>query len=345
MTAERNVRHVYRDPVDVIWTEAARRLGMHVERTADAYASWDGEATLRLAQGSHLDADDSLAQLIFHEICHALVAGPAGRARADWGLDNTSNRDLVYEHACHRVQAALSDAHGLRGFFAVTTEWRPYWDALPSDPLGHSADPALPLARRGIAEAERSPYREVLAEALAATATIASAVRPFAPVDSLWVVTRPPHASGFASHEDSALRCGGCAWFRRTSRGFGCRQAERVHRTATRIESDMRACRLWEPKLGEESCGPCGACCREGFDRVELRPRDTLLRRHPELVSSDRFGTFVPRPDGRCLALDGDGAEQAYRCRVYSDRPRACAEFEIAGSACLVARRRAGLSG
>jgi hypothetical protein len=37
-------------------------------------------------------------------------------------------------------------------------------------------------------------------------------------------------------------------------------------------------------------------------------------------------------------------ADGSYRCRIYAERPRACAEFEIAGDACLTARRRVGLS-
>jgi Fe-S-cluster containining protein len=78
---------------------------------------------------------------------------------------------------------------------------------------------------------------------------------------------------------------------------------------------------------------------------VPVRARDPIRRRHPELVHSDRHGLHVPRPEGRCLALVGVGdASQPYRCRVYEDRPRACAEFEVAGDACLSARRRVTLS-
>ena len=55
-----------------------------------------------------MDPDDSLAQLIFHELCHALVAGEHAFEREDWALCNLDGRDLIFEHACHRVQAALS---------------------------------------------------------------------------------------------------------------------------------------------------------------------------------------------------------------------------------------------
>src|SRR5690606_17075777 len=113
-----------------------------VERADDVYASWDGVDTLTLAKPEHFDADDSLGQMIFHEICHALVAGER-RSQVDWGLDNDDEGDLVFEHATHRLQAALSTPHGLREFMAVTTNWRPYWDALPRDPLANGDDPAI----------------------------------------------------------------------------------------------------------------------------------------------------------------------------------------------------------
>jgi hypothetical protein len=344
VTKARNIRHRYQDPLDVIWLRAAERLGLKVSRSAEVYASFDGEHTLTLSQASDFDADDSLAQLIFHELCHALVAGRDGRKREDWGLDNTSERDLVVEHACHRVQAALAAPFGLREFFAVTTEWRDYWDSLPTDPLASADDPALPLARRAYGEAKSAPFDEVLTEALDATATIASLARRAASTDSLWSTTRERHASGFLAHAQSELRCKGCAWSRNSGKRLACRQAERAGRPNVRLDADLAACEHWEPRLDEASCRECGACCHAGFDRVELRRNDPLKKRHPELVHQDHFGVFIPRPEGRCLALVGDGKASPYRCRVYEDRPRSCAEFAIAGAACLTARRRVGVS-
>ena len=100
----------YQDPVDLIWLQAATRLGITVVRSADAYASWDGKGTLTLSCEEHLDADDCLAQMILHELCHLLVSGEGARQQTDWGLDNTSPRDLVYEYATNRLQAALAQA-------------------------------------------------------------------------------------------------------------------------------------------------------------------------------------------------------------------------------------------
>jgi Fe-S-cluster containining protein len=61
-------------------------------------------------------------------------------------------------------------------------------------------------------------------------------------------------------------------------------------------------------------------------------------------VSEDRFGHYLARPEGRCVALSGDGIAAPYRCSVYAERPGACAKFELGGAACLIARRRTGLS-
>ncbi|HMV70142.1 MAG TPA: hypothetical protein PKA64_25095, partial [Myxococcota bacterium] len=129
---ERNTWGRYGDPLDVVWLGAAAALGMRVERSDACYASWDGQRTLTLCTPASFDADDSVAQLVLHELCHALVQGPSGRRRVDWGLDNTDDdAAAVEEHACHRLQAALLDRYGLRRVLAVTTSWRPYWDALP----------------------------------------------------------------------------------------------------------------------------------------------------------------------------------------------------------------------
>jgi hypothetical protein len=72
------------------------------------------------------------------ELCHALVEGPARLRLVDYGLDNTSDQHRVNEDAAMRLQAALAGEHGLRGVLAVTTEWRPYYDALPADPLAEA---------------------------------------------------------------------------------------------------------------------------------------------------------------------------------------------------------------
>ena len=159
---ERSVTDRYNDPVDLIWSRAANDLGLTIQRSADAFAAYDGKGTLTIAEASHFDADDCLAQMIFHEICHWLVAGKRGNLLEDWGLSNIDDRDLVYEYAAHRVQAALSHPFGLRDFMAVTTDWRPYWDALPDNPLLADDDPATPIAREAFYLARSEPFQSVL---------------------------------------------------------------------------------------------------------------------------------------------------------------------------------------
>src|ERR1043166_3435986 len=97
----RDVTHRYRDPLDRIWLASAARLGLAVVRSSAAYASTDGRGTLHIGTPETLDPDDCLAQIVLHELCHALVQGDDSFAVADWGLDNETERDLEREWACH----------------------------------------------------------------------------------------------------------------------------------------------------------------------------------------------------------------------------------------------------
>lgn len=176
----REIRHDYRDPLDQIWLRTAERLGMRVERSDEVYASWDGRGTLTLSSAAHFDPDDSLAQLVLHEICHALCQGPENWSVSDWGLDNLTDADWLREHACQRLQAAFADTVGLRGFFGTTTDYRAYWDVLPADPLAPGDDAAISIARAGWVRGTEGPWATVIREALEATAVVVQATRPFA---------------------------------------------------------------------------------------------------------------------------------------------------------------------
>ncbi len=341
----RPIHHRYRDPLALIWLGVARRIGWRIERSPEVYASWDGDRTLTLAEPDDLDPDDNPGQMILHEICHALVQGPAGQRRLDWGLSNFDDRDLLAEHACHRLQAALADTVGLRGFFAVTTDWRPYWDALPADPLAPGDDPAIAPARAAWPAATTGPWSAAIADGLAATAALAGAVADFARPSDLWsrrAAEQHPLGGGFGPADAT---CGGCAW--RFAGGPGrpvdrCRRHRSGVSLAPRVDPGWRACAAWQAPLTADDCLSCGACCRHGFDLVQVGPREPLVAARPDLVVRDGFGHHVPRPDGRCAALDP--ADDRWPCAVYPLRPRACREFEVGGDACLEARRRVGLS-
>jgi hypothetical protein len=316
------------EALDAAWIACAARLGIPVARGGDAYVHWDG-ARLWVAEPRHLDEDDSLAQLVLHEICHFLVQGRSSRAQPDWGLDNTSLRDEGRERAAVRLQAHLAGAWGLRARLEPTTAVRSFYRALPDDCLGAADAPpgagaadgeSSALARDAALRAAERDTARALAEALA---------------ESTRALALPLHRASGAALVDQgdARRCGSCAW--RTDGGY-CRHA---HGRA-RVDEGERACARHEAQL---DCLACGACCRSAFDSVTISSREPVRRRHPELVVYRGSYLELARAGDRCAALDGPPAGP-YRCRVYEDRPRPCRDFERSGRHCLTARRRVGLT-
>jgi hypothetical protein len=342
----RPITHRYVDPLAQVWLGAARRIGLRVERTPDAYAATDGSGTLAIATDEALDADDSLAQMIFHELCHSLVEGEDSFARPDWGMDNTGPDHDWREHACLRVQYTLTGRHGLRAVFAPTTEFRAFWDQLSGDVLADRTDPSVQAAITALRRAEQPPWSPALAEALAATARIATEAAAFAaPVANqpppLWLgVTPAParHPTGLPAAAIAAS-CADCAW-RHDHRGASrCRQAE------AKVDPAWPACERFEAAL---DCQTCGACCRAAYHSVEVTPRDPVVKAQPGFVV-DR-GTYleIRRAGDRCAALEGGVASATtttrYHCVIYNDRPRTCRDFTLGSAHCLTARRRVGLS-
>jgi hypothetical protein len=326
------------------------RIGLRVERLPGAYATTDGNGTLFIAPPDELDRDDCLAQMIFHELCHSLVEGPISLHKTDWGLDNETGRDEVREHATLRLQALLLRPLGLGGVLAPTTDFRAYYDALPPDPLGPVAgaplpDRSLPLARLAAQRSEEVPWAPHLGRALEATAALAETVGAHGGLDdtSLWALTLPrarahpstPLPMPAPGAPAASARCQECAWASRRGAQFRCRIASRP------VDADDPACERFEPAL---DCGDCGACCREAFHTVLLRPRERFTQLHRELTVLHEGKPELPRnAEGRCPALDGDGAPATpYRCRHHDERPRTCREFTVASQNCLDARRRVG---
>ncbi|MCS6797995.1 MAG: YkgJ family cysteine cluster protein [Myxococcota bacterium] len=333
----------YADPLDLVWLECADRLGLRVERSRDVYAATDGRRTLRIGGPSDLDPDDCLAQIILHELCHWLVAGPAAIDVPDWGLDNTSDADRAAEHAALRVQAALLDPWGLRRVLAPTTEHRAFYDGLGDDPLEPRADPTSTRARQAVVRARRAPFAPHLERALEASARIVHAVVAHGVPDETLFSTaapvRPRHRLGGHVHRDDEARCGRCVWIRR--RGRGVRVGDCTQHGA-RVRCDERACDRFEESL---DCRRCAACCREGYDVVPVGPREPLARRAPHLLLRHACGQELRRDGGRCIALTGpDAIDGSYACALYEIRPRACRELEPGGPGCLHARRQIGLS-
>jgi hypothetical protein len=326
-----------------VWVGAAHRIGLRVVRTPDAYAATDGRGTLAIGDDTTLDADDSLGQMIFHELCHSLVEGEASFRSPDWGMDNTGPDHDWREHACLRVQWVLAGRHGLRRLFAPTTEFRTFWDALAGDVLADRADRSTQAALHALRRADQPPWSRALGEALAATSRVAGEVAAFAREDaqSLWsrVERTPvPHPSGLPAGAATGS-CGQCTW-RYAQRGVArCRQA------AVRIDDAWPACERFEAAL---DCQTCGACCRAAYHSVEVSRRDPVVRKQPAFVVDRTTYLEIARAGDRCAALEGGELEgertSRYRCVIYDDRPRTCREFTLGSSHCLTARRRVGLS-
>ena len=305
-----------RRELDELWLGAARELGLTVRRGGDAYVHYDGQV-LYLAEDELLDDDDTLAQLILHELCHALVQGEANLGRPDWGLDNTSDRDAVNEAAAVRLQAHWAGQHGLRDRLFPTTVVRDFFVALPDDALLPPDDDSVRLAKQGATLGARSGFARVIHRTLDATATLLGAARH--------------RKSGWPRRDDR--RCGDCVW--RSDGGF-CRQAM----GRARVSADEPGCSRGEATL---DCHACGACCRSAYDAVLVGPREAVVRRHPELIVVDGEVRLLARRGDHCAALAG-AAGGPYRCAIYDDRPRPCRDLALAGAHCLTARRRVGLS-
>jgi hypothetical protein len=314
-----------------VWRAAAAQIGFSITRTREAYATSDGRGTISIGADETLDPDDALAQLLFHELCHALTEGEAALALPDWGLDNVAAH-AVREHACLRFAADLAGRFGLRALMAPTTDYRSYHDALPDDPLVPDGDPAVAIAAATRARFQGSAWRPAIEAALARTAALVAARHPL----------------GFA-WGPAGETCGGCAWLYVGGRGAPvarCRQTARAVGDGARTEQSSRACARWEPPV---DCQACGACCREAYHSVTVSVRDPVVWQEPDLIvrQGHRFEVRRQGENGeRCAALTvaAPGATPRYACTIYENRPKPCREFAANGRHCLDARRRVGLS-
>ncbi len=362
----REVHHRYVDPLAAIWLACAARIGLRVVRSSDAYAATDGAGTLVIGADATLDADDSLAQMIFHELCHSLVEGEDAFARPDWGMDNVTDGDFWREHGCLRTQAILCARHGLGGLFAPTTDFRAFWDRLPARPLADRADPSVALAIAAVRRADKPPWAPFLGDALAATARIAREVaaarialprhRDPEPLPPLWDAVAPTapraHPTGLPAGPGDVATCGTCAWRVPGARGDRCRQAE------ARVDPAWPGCERFEAAL---DCQTCGACCRAAYDAVDVGARDRVVKAQPAYVVDRGGGKLeLKRAGDRCAALAGGArvpieaptdspdaprsTTSRYHCVIYDDRPRTCRDFTLGSAHCLTARRRVGLS-
>ncbi len=148
----------------------AQTLGWQVERDAEAWVAFV-PPVLHIAPDEGLDGDDTLVQIVLHEVCHFLVEGPASAQAWDWGLDNTDDRHVSHEHAALRLQATLADRFGLREALVATTDFRPWYEALDAAPLDGDGSGAE-LARAGFVRWQAWEGRAALDGLLRAAASV-----------------------------------------------------------------------------------------------------------------------------------------------------------------------------
>ena len=182
---ERPIRSRYLDPCEVIWLATARRLGLHIRRSPWVFSATDGSGLLQLSTREDLDADDCLAQMLLHEICHWCTNGEKTFRERDWGFDLDGPTD-PREHAALRLQAWLADQVGLRTWFGPTGIYRQYYDKIPADPLQPMDDSewdetVTRVAGEAIERIQSPPWHPHVLEAMRATAELSALVRPFLP--------------------------------------------------------------------------------------------------------------------------------------------------------------------
>ncbi len=190
----------YRDPLDLVWLATARRLGLHVRRNPAIFSATDGTGLLELGPLSTLDADDTTAQMILHELCHWITNGLDTFRARDWGFPLDAELDWR-EHSCLRLQAGLAGRWGLRGMLAPTSQFREYYDQIPADvllPIDDSEGEAavVALAAEALSRAAGEPWNAPMEAAFAATRRMRDALSPFLgdyatdlpddPLPSLW---------------------------------------------------------------------------------------------------------------------------------------------------------------
>lgn len=200
MSYERPVLSRYLDPTELIWLATARRLGITVRRDPSIFSRTDGSGRLWLGPRDDLDADDTLCQMLLHELCHWVTNGVESFSEQDWGFPLNDDDD-PREYACLRLQAWWAERHGLRGMLGPTGIYRQYYDRLPADvlePLDASEWEAriVRLAAEAIERAQRPPFAPAVEQALAATAELRGVVGRFLdaytteleadPLPSLW---------------------------------------------------------------------------------------------------------------------------------------------------------------
>lgn len=116
--------------LDDRWLRLVDKSGLRAVRDRSCFVSYDGAGTLLIAPADDLDADDTVAALVLHELCHRAVRGDAGATQPDWGLVYEAPEHIADEHAALRLQRWLAGSVGLADVLHPTTVHRGYYEVL-----------------------------------------------------------------------------------------------------------------------------------------------------------------------------------------------------------------------
>jgi hypothetical protein len=180
---ERPIRSRYLDALELIWLSTARRLGLTLRRDPSIFSRTDGSGHLWLGPRADLDPDDTLCQMLLHELCHWITNGIETFHEQDWGFPLMDGDD-PREFSSLRLQAWLADQHGLRGMLGPTGKYREYFDRIGADPLAPLDDSPgeahiVAVAREAIVRSQGAPFQPALGQALTATAALRDLLLPF----------------------------------------------------------------------------------------------------------------------------------------------------------------------
>ena len=151
---------------DPLWVELLAAVGFRLARRSTSYVWYDGAGEVAVAPDDELDVDDTLAQILLHELVHFLVQGESSRAEADWGLDNLTDRDAYLEEAALVLQLRILREAGLERVLVPTTDFRGYYLAEAS---AEERPDRVSAAEVGWARWQNWPHRPQAEAALAAT--------------------------------------------------------------------------------------------------------------------------------------------------------------------------------
>lgn len=151
---------------DPLWVALLEQAGFRLARRSTSYVWYDGRGEVAIAPDEELDADDTLAQIILHEMIHLLVQGEEARSMPDWGLDNLTESDAYLEEAALVMQLRLLRQWGLEAVLVPTTDFRPYY---LTQAAAEARPDRLKAAEAGWARWLAWPQREAAEAALRAT--------------------------------------------------------------------------------------------------------------------------------------------------------------------------------